>query len=83
MAFRGTDNLPKTWDKCNYGGSNNRKVNGGCGRPVEKLAQKMVSKENNLVWFKTIYMDYCSIHKEQDPKYYEKRTNTNKPKIIN
>lgn len=85
MAFKGNpENLPRPEDivRCSFGGSNNSKAKGGCGKPVEKLSQQYRSAEFGTTWFVKVEMDYCKDHKDLDPNYWDKIDNITTTKVI-
>jgi len=85
MAFKGNpENLPRPEDitRCFFGGSNNSKAKGGCGKPVEKLIQQYRSAKFGTTWFGKVEMDYCKDHKELDPNYWVKVSKIVKTKVI-
>lgn len=75
MAFKGTDNLPKPDEvkRCKFGGDNNRKATGGCGKHVEKLGQMVRSKLTNESWHIWYHLDYCKDHRYFEDGYYDKQ----------
>ena len=85
MAFKGNpENLPRPEDvvRCAFGGSNNSKAKGGCGKPVEKLIQQYRSEKFGTTWFSKVEMDYCVDHKNLDLDYADKVSNIVKTKVI-
>ena len=85
MAFKGNpENLPRPEEitRCSFGGSNNRKDKGGCGKPVEKLYQQYRSELTGGTWFSKVEMDYCKEHKNLDLNYQTKVSNIVKTKVI-
>lgn len=65
MAFKGNpENLPKPEDinRCQYGGNNNRKSTGGCGKHVVKTGQMVKSKLTGDTWHIWHHFDYCKDH---------------------
>ena len=79
MSFKGTNNLPKPEEvkRCQYGGDNNSKKNGGCGKHVEKLGQMVRSKSTGVSWHIWFYLNYCEEHRHHIPgEYAAKLKNT-------
>jgi len=65
MAFKGNpENLPKPEDvkRCSFGGSNNRKATGGCGKHVVKTGQMVKSKSTGATWHIWHHFDFCKDH---------------------
>ena len=73
MAFRGTNNLPPAHliKRCQYGGDNNSKKNGGCGKHVEKLGQMVRSKRTGESWHVWFHLNYCKEHRHHIPGEYD------------
>jgi hypothetical protein len=75
MAFKGTDNLPKPEDvlRCKFGGTNNKRSTGGCGKHVEKLGQMVRSTRTGDSWHTWLHLDYCKDHRYYEDGYYQKQ----------
>jgi len=73
MAFRGTNNLPPAdqIQRCQFGGDNNRKATGGCGKHVEKLGQMVRSKKTGQSWHVWYHLNFCEEHRHHIPGEYE------------
>jgi len=65
MAFRGTNNLPEPEDvkRCKFGGSNNLKAKGGCGKHVEKIGVRVTSKAMGTSWHIWKHLEFCQDHR--------------------
>lgn len=72
MAFRGNLNLPNPEDikRCAFGGSNNSKAKGGCGKYVLKTGRMVRSKQFGSTWHIWHYFDYCKDHIDLDTSEY-------------
>lgn len=61
--------------RCSYGGDNNLKKNGGCGKHVERLIRRVKFKDTGKVyqWFYPLL--YCKDHRYLDDTYEKKYEN--------
>ena len=73
MAFIGDNgsNLPRPEDvhRCKFGGDNNRRATGGCGKHVVKTGQRVRSKSTGASWFIWYHFDYCTDHWDLQEEY--------------
>ena len=73
MAFAGDNgsNLPRPEDvkRCKFGGDNNRRATGGCGKNVVKTGQMVRSKSQGTSWHIWYHFDYCKDHWDLQEKY--------------
>lgn len=73
MAFKGDNgsNLPRPEDvkRCKFGGDNNRRATGGCGKNVVKTGQMVRSKSQGTSWHIWYHFDYCIDHWDLQEEY--------------
>ena len=73
MAFIGNDgsNLPRPEDvnRCKFGGKNNSRAKGGCGKHVVRTGQRIINKEFGTEWFSWFHFDYCEEHFDLQTEY--------------
>tara|TARA_Y100000996_G_scaffold147615_1_gene113686 strand:- start:7925 stop:8179 length:255 start_codon:yes stop_codon:yes gene_type:complete len=76
MAFMGDNgsNLPRPEDvkRCKFGGDNNRRATGGCGKHVEKTGQMVRSKSQGTSWFIWYHFNFCEDHWDLQEEYKNK-----------
>tara|TARA_R100000805_G_C3578743_1_gene83042 strand:+ start:113 stop:364 length:252 start_codon:yes stop_codon:yes gene_type:complete len=76
MAFIGDTgaNLPRPEDvnRCRFGGDNNRRATGGCGKHVVKTGRLIKSKLSGASWHVWYHFDYCEDHWDLQEKYKNK-----------
>lgn len=76
MAFRGDSgaNLPRPEDvhRCKFGGDNNRRATGGCGKHVVKTGQMVINKRTNESWHIWYHFNYCIDHWDMQENYKDK-----------
>ncbi len=74
MAFIGTNNLPKPEEvkRCQFGGTNNRKKDGGCGKHVEKTGQMVHSRTDGSTWHVWFHLNYCEEHRHHVKGEYQR-----------
>ena len=77
MAFRGTNNLPRPEEikRCQFGGTNNSKKKGGCGKHVEKLGQMVHSRTTGDTWHVWYHLNFCVEHRNHVEGEYERISN--------
>ena len=63
---------PEDVKRCSYGGDNNRKATGGCGKHVERLMRRVKFKDTGEVNSWLYPLPYCEEHRHLDKDYEDK-----------